>query len=154
MADDASYQAARTYRVQISQKSDFTTLLDDRQIDQPFYSPSDLTLPQGTIYWRVQATDGSGNHLTWSNTYSFSNNLPAVDLSANGPASPVGGVNVSSTPFQWASMNGASSYTLEVYRNDSGTTRPATWCSTEGHAGADVRVEPIPTRRAATTRGA
>ncbi len=125
VANDASYQAARTYRVQISQKSDFTTLLDDRQIDQPFYSPSDLTLPQGTIYWRVQATDGSGNHLTWSNTYSFSNNLPAVDLSANGPASPVGGVNVSgSTPFQWASMNGASSYTLEVYRNDSGTHSP------------------------------
>ena len=118
--EDPSYEAARTYRIQISQSSTFATLLDDRELDQPFYSPSDRTLPQGTIYWRVQALDGSGNHLTWSNAYSFSNNQPAVSLAASGDVpSPVGGVTVAgSTPFRWAPMKGAYSYTIEVYKND------------------------------------
>ncbi len=120
IAEDPSYGAARTYRIQISQAFNFSTLLDDRELDQPFYSPSDRTLPQGTIYWRVQAVDGSGNHLTWSNPFSFTNNQPAVSLAASGAVpSPVGGATVAgSTPFRWAPMNGAYSYTIEVYKND------------------------------------
>ena len=126
-SEDPSYQAARTYRIQISQASNFSSLLDDRELDQPFYSPSDKTLPQGTLYWRVQALDGNGNHLTWSNTFSFSNNLPAVDLSvASGVASPIGAVTVGgATPFRWTPMDGATGYTIEVYKNDDSTHSPA-----------------------------
>ncbi len=40
--------------------------------------------------------------------------------------SPVGGATVAgSTPFRWAPMNGAYSYTIEVYKNDDATHWPA-----------------------------
>jgi len=36
---DPSYQTARTYRIQISQSATFNSLVDDREVDQPFYTP-------------------------------------------------------------------------------------------------------------------
>lgn len=125
---DNSYQTARTYRIQISQTPTFNSTVDDREVDQPFYTPNDRTLPQGLLYWRVQVVDPSNNHLTWSQVHSFSNDQPAVSLTAtpgNVP-SPVGGETVSgSTPFRWAPKNGAAYYTIEVYRNDDSTHSPA-----------------------------
>ncbi|MDX6357226.1 MAG: hypothetical protein QOH37_280, partial [Nocardioidaceae bacterium] len=125
---DRSYQTARTYRIQISQTPTFNSVVDDREVDQPFYTPNDRTLPQGLLYWRVQAVDPTNNHLTWSQVRSFSNDQPAVNLAATGGnvPSPVGGVTVAgSTPFRWAPKDGASSYTIEVYKNDDGTHSPA-----------------------------
>jgi hypothetical protein len=125
---DNSYQTARTYRIQISQTPTFNSTVDDREVDQPFYTSYDRTLPQGLLYWRVQVFDPASHHLTWSQVRSFSNDQAAVSLAAtpgNVP-SPVGGETVSgSTPFRWAPKNGAASYTIEVYRNDDPTHSPA-----------------------------
>ena len=127
--DDPSYQTALAYHVQIASSSTFTgnTVVADTTVDQPFYTPSTLTLPQGTLYWRVQAVDPAGNNVNWSPVRSLSNDQPAISLAASGTVpSPVGGVTVAgSTPFRWAPMNGASSYTIEVYRNDDATHSPA-----------------------------
>jgi hypothetical protein len=125
---DPSYQTARTYRIQIATSPTFNNPVDDREVDQPFYTPYDRTLPQGLLYWRVQAVDPAGNHLTWSPVRSFSNDQPAVSLAAAGGnvPSPVGGVTVAgSTPFRWAPRNGAASYNIEVYRGDDSTHSPA-----------------------------
>ena len=118
---DPSYQTAKAYHVQVATLSTFGgSTVVDQTVDQPFYTPSAGTLPQGTLYWRVQALDPANNALTWSEVRTFSNNQPPVDLTASGAVpSPVGGVTVAgSTPFRWTPMNGASSYTIEVYKND------------------------------------
>ncbi len=119
---EPSYQTAYRYHIQISQSSTFASSVEDLDVDQPFFTPSDRTLPQGLLYWRVQAVDPSGNHLAWSNVRSFSNNQPAISTAGGGVASPVGGVTVlGDTPFTWAAQNGASQYQIEVYANDDAT---------------------------------
>src|SRR4051794_25348003 len=87
-AADASYQTARTYHLQISQSPTFNAMVDERDLDQPFYTPTDRTLPQGTLYWRVQVVDPLGNKLTWSPTRSFSNDQPAINLVNSGDTAP------------------------------------------------------------------
>ncbi|BBH17543.1 hypothetical protein Back2_18300 [Nocardioides baekrokdamisoli] len=113
-----SPQAARSYHLQISQSPTFTNLVDDQgELDQPFYSPWGRTLPQGLLYWRVQALDSASNRLIWSPTWTFSNDQPAIDL-ANATTAPAAGSTATGTPtFQWAPANGASSYQIEVYRS-------------------------------------
>jgi hypothetical protein len=128
--DDASYQTALAYHVQIATSSTFNPnsgWFSEITVDQPFYTPSAVTLPQGTLYWRVQAVDPAGNNVNWSPVRSFSNDQPVISLAASGAVpSPVGNANVAgSTPFRWAPMNGASSYTIEVYKNDDATHSPA-----------------------------
>ena len=127
---DKSYQTAQMYRIQVSQSSTFPnngSTPVDTNVDQPFYTPSTLTLPQGKLYWRVQVIDPSNNRVNWSAVRSFTNNQPAVDLSPSGAVpSPVGGVTVAgSTPFRWAPMDGAYYYSIEVYKNDDSTHSPA-----------------------------
>lgn len=68
----APTQEAKTYHLQISTDPAFgSTLVNvtiDRQGETPGqagYTPT-VALPDGTLYWRVQPIDGSGNALTWS----------------------------------------------------------------------------------------
>ena len=62
---------AQQYRVQVSTTSDFSTLLDNLLVDQTTYTASASTYPEGILYWRVQAVDGSGNSGNWSATGVF-----------------------------------------------------------------------------------
>lgn len=112
-----SPQTAQKYRIEISQSSTFATTVDTREVDQSTYTPWDGTLPEGTLYWRVQAVDAEGNHLNWGQTRQVTKASGAVGLS-----SPVGGVGVGGdTPFQWQAKDFAGSYTIEVYKNDDST---------------------------------
>jgi hypothetical protein len=98
--------------------------------------PSDRTLPQGLLYWRVQAVDPAGNHLTWSPVRSFSNDQAPVSLAAAGgqtrPYSSDGRFFVASSSvtlkapaggtyqrnnglyFTWAAAPLAAAYRLDV----------------------------------------
>ena len=125
-----SYQTARGYHLQIAQSPTFNnnTIVDERTVDQPFYTQSSRTLPQGILYWRVQAVDPSNNRLNWSATRSFDYEPTSVSLDpqSGGVPSPVGGVTVSGVPvFRWPSRLGAQHYTIEVYKNDDATYSPA-----------------------------
>ncbi len=57
-------QEAKQYTIQVSTTSDFTNIIDTRTVDQTQYTPWTETYPEGPLYWRVQALDGSGNPLT------------------------------------------------------------------------------------------
>ncbi len=108
------HQTAQKYRIEISQSSTFATLVDSREVDQSTYTPWDGTLPEGALYWRVQAIDAEGNHLNWGQTRQVTKASGAVALS-----SPVNNVAAGGfTPFQWQAKDFAASYSIEVYKND------------------------------------
>lgn len=109
---EASTQTAKQYRIQVSTSDTFTTLLDNRIVDQATYTPYDKTYPEGDLYWRVKAIDGQGNELTWSETRIFTKKSLAPDLLA-----PSGNTDGTS-PFRWEPTDYAGSYKLEVYKNN------------------------------------
>ncbi len=114
-------QEARSYRIQVSQVSDFAVILDTATVDQTTYTASSKTYPVGPLYWRVQAIDGSGNFLTMSptRTLTFTDSAPTQTSPANGAA-------VTGVPAMvWDARNYAATYTVEVYKNGDTNFSPA-----------------------------
>jgi hypothetical protein len=120
--DTALTPPARTeayqYRVQVSTTPDFAQLVDQAVVDQTTYTAYTTTYPEGTLYWRVQAIDATGNNLNWSDTASFQKRSPAPTLAypvtVNGQLPQVNGTNA----FSWNPLPFAASYDLQVYKND------------------------------------
>jgi hypothetical protein len=108
-------QSAMQYRIQVDDDSTFSgSLVDEQLVDQATYTSFDKLYPEGTYFWRVQAVDSAGNGLAWSNVATFTKRSPQVVL-----ISPVGGASVAGTvPFRWSAQAFASSYDVEVYRNN------------------------------------
>ena len=111
-------QTAKQYRIQVNNVESFAgTLVDERLVDQPTYTAFDKLYPEGPLFWRVQAVDSDDNGLAWSDIQSFTKSSPQVSLQ-----SPVGNnVVAGTTPFRWTPQAFASSYDLEVYKNDDAT---------------------------------
>ncbi|QXC59560.1 fibronectin type III domain-containing protein [Aquihabitans sp. G128] len=106
---------AKTYQIQVSTVNTFAQILDDKTVDQTFYTPADRTYPEGPLYWRVRAIDGSpnSNFLAWSDTQVFTKKSPAPAL-----VSPLNGSTVSGAPsFAWSPLGFAATYEYEVYKN-------------------------------------
>ena len=110
-------QAARQYRIQVSDSVTFTKLIDNETVDQTTYTAFERAYPEGTLYWRVQAIDGSGNYLTWSNPWSFTKSSPTPTVISPTDGEAVSGVQA----FRWESLDYAKYYDLEVYRNNDTT---------------------------------
>jgi large repetitive protein len=112
---------ARQYRLQVDDEPNFQSPLETVIVDQTTYTSYNNTYPEGPLYWRVQAIDGSNNSLPWSDTVSFRKTSPAVDLVA-----PVGNEQVSGNfPLRWTPLPYAGSYDVEVYRDGDTTGAPA-----------------------------
>ncbi|PVG82734.1 hypothetical protein DDE18_10235 [Nocardioides gansuensis] len=111
-------QAAKQYRIQVDDDLSFAApLVDERVVDQTTYTAFDRLYPEGTFHWRVQAIDSDDNGLTWSTVKTFTKQSPQVSLT-----SPVGQqVVAGTTPLRWASQAFASSYEVEVYKNNDAT---------------------------------
>lgn len=114
-------EGATTYHLQVSANSAFTNLqIDQENIATTSYmAVSDLD--PGTYYWRVNS---NAPNTQWSDVWSFSisgEEEPPEQVVLTSPSS--GTQNVSSTPtFNWQSVEGASSYTLEVATSTSFNT--------------------------------
>jgi hypothetical protein len=111
---DGVTQEAQRYRIQVSAVADFASVLDDKTVDQASFTPYDRTYPEGTLYWRVQAIDGSGNALTRSPVRTVIKASPQISLQE--PAADVelvGGLPY----FSWTPQDYAARYELEVYEN-------------------------------------
>jgi hypothetical protein len=100
---------ARNYRLQVSTDPNFSTLLDNIVTSSTAYVSTTTYPAQATLYWRVQANDGDGLALTWSNTGTFKQVLPApiglTQLAANGDLRPA---------WSWAAVTGAIGYDVRV----------------------------------------
>jgi large repetitive protein len=111
---------ARRYRVQVSTDPNFQTgFLDDEEVDQTSFTSFTNTYPEGPIYWRVQAIDGSNNPLTWSESRQFTKKSPVPVL-----VSPITREGESykrvsgNEKLTWTPLDFAASYDVEIYKND------------------------------------
>ena len=128
-------EAAKSYRIQVATVSDFATLIDNRVVNTPFYTPFDRTYPEGPVYWRVQAIDGSGNELTVSSgaNGSVTKQSPAPD-----PTYPGDGATVTGVPYlQWDALAHAASYDVQL-DNDQNFSSPIKTATTKMAAWAHV----------------
>jgi hypothetical protein len=104
---------ARTYKVQVATDPNFQTVIDNAEVDQTTYTATDMTYPEGPLYWRVQAMDGSDNPMMWSDAVAITKSSPIPTTT-----SPANGQNVGAVePFRWSPMAFAGSYDIEVYKN-------------------------------------
>ncbi|HEV2889962.1 MAG TPA: Ig-like domain-containing protein [Frankiaceae bacterium] len=109
-----SGQGARRYRVEVWDVADLAQAkIDDVYVDQTTYTPADQTYPEGTLYWRVSAIDGSNQQLTYSEVWHVTKSTPPLAVLSPEPGSTQAG-----TPyFRWTPQPGSSRYDLEVYKN-------------------------------------
>jgi hypothetical protein len=127
------YQTAQRYRLQIAQSATITdsNTIDDVTVDQATYTAFTKTYPEGDLWWRVQAIDGSGNRLSWSDTRKIVKATPAANLDPNtAPGPERASVDpearptfdsrqaAGSTLFRWSAEDFDASWELEVYKND------------------------------------
>jgi hypothetical protein len=100
---------AHDYRLQVSTDPNFTTLLDNVVTSSNAYVSTTTYPAQQTLYWRVQANDGDGLALTWSQTGTFKQVLPAptgmTQLAASHDFVPA---------LSWAAVTGAIGYDVSV----------------------------------------
>ncbi|GCD91784.1 hypothetical protein [Nocardioides sp. LS1] len=118
-----SPQTAQKYRIEIANSSTFNSpnLVDAKEVDQATYTPFDRTLPEGDLWWRVQAIDAEGNHLAWSDIAKITKDSGKVQLNY-----PIDGASApGTTPFSWKPKSGSASYRIEVYKNDDATFSPS-----------------------------
>jgi hypothetical protein len=103
----AWYAGAASYALQVATDPGFTNLLDDvTTITNGF--PADHFYPDGALYWRVAAIDGSGNQSPYSDPFAYNKITPAPTLD------PAGGTGV----FTWRPEPYAVAYDVEVDRDD------------------------------------
>jgi hypothetical protein len=137
-------QEARSYKIEVSTVADFATIFDTATVDQTTYTPFGKTYPEGPLYWRVQAIDGSGNTLTKSPARLVNKASPALSLTFPGNGSTQSGVPY----FQWNAQAFAATYLIEVYKNGdllfspankvlSTTTKFSAWAPTTSLASGD-----------------
>ena len=68
---EAGTQTAKSYHIQVSPDPSFSTITDQRTVDQATYTAGDRLYADGTYFWRVQAIDDEGRGLAWSAVQTF-----------------------------------------------------------------------------------
>jgi hypothetical protein len=115
---------AKTYKVELSSDPNFAQNAIYRYtsplLDQTSFSIFNQTLPEGTIYWRVQAIDDYNNSLAWSLTRDLTSET--VEIKKVSPkaqlTSPINSTTTNGTPiFRWDPLAYAARYQIEVYKN-------------------------------------
>lgn len=119
--DTPAQTEAREYRIQTSTDPNFVVGVTTTSVDQRTFTSFTDTYPEGTNYWRVQAVDGSGNQLAWSQVRSFVKQSPTPVLSLPTEGQSVPG----DSTLSWQPLDFASSYVVEVYRNNDLVPNPA-----------------------------
>jgi hypothetical protein len=110
-------EGAMRYRLEVSQDSSFTTLLETVNTNATGYT-SNTTYPSGaTVYWRVRGEDARAQAMTWSDTATLQRPLPPP---VAGPANSVAGDFVPTVTWPW--VQGAVAYDVDVVQ-PTGTPR-------------------------------
>ena len=102
-------EAARNYKLQVSQDPSFGQTLEDTTTASTAYTPTTTYPADTTLYWRVRANDENLVGLAWSAIGTFRRTLPTPTPSALNPAS---GDFIPT--WLWEPVPGAVSYDLSV----------------------------------------
>jgi hypothetical protein len=105
---------ALSYRVQTATDPNFQSVIETSVVDQMTFTSFGTTYPEGPVYWRVQAIDGSGNPLAWSEVRSFQKQSPTPVVTSPAQNAVING----NEPFTWAPLDYAASYDVEIYKNN------------------------------------
>ncbi|GAB4546835.1 MAG: hypothetical protein Fur002_22250 [Anaerolineales bacterium] len=87
--------------------------------DSSLTIPALSALPSNTtFYWKVRAYNNQGQYSAWSLTRSFRTKLdtPALNLPTDGSI-----LNNKRPTFEWDSVDGASSYTVQIFKKNAAT---------------------------------
>jgi hypothetical protein len=121
-------EATRKFHIQIDDQSTFPTgsILVDTTTDSTSFT-SNGALPLGTLYWRVQAQDETGNGLNWSPTRTLVHTLPKPTITPG--ANPAVGPDIPS--WRWNPVLGAVKYEITVqWERTPGSTTSQTFSTT------------------------
>lgn len=114
---------ARSYVVQTSVDPAFGTTIDNTTVDERTFTSRSETYPEGPVYWRVRAMDGSNNPTVWSTTRRFVKRSDAPTLV--GPADGTGlGVDYA---LSWEPLAFAAGYEVEVYAGPTKVGGSTSW---------------------------
>ncbi|WP_244928638.1 Ig-like domain repeat protein [Nocardioides sp. W7] len=110
LATPASTEA-RSYVVQTSVDPAFGSTIDNTTVNERTFTSPSQTYPEGPVYWRVRAVDGSNNPTVWSATGRFVKRsaVPTLTTPADG-----GSLGVDYA-LSWAPLAFAAGYEIEVY---------------------------------------
>lgn len=141
-ADDANDDLeARHYRIQVATDAGFSSIFDEALVDQTTYTPYAKTYPEGPLYWRVQAVDGTGNLLTFSSSRVVTKRSPLIEVTSPSNGDAANGLPV----IQWEPQPFAASYQVEYYKNgDTSWTASNKVQTTSTQLAADTMVEALP----------
>jgi len=140
-SDDGDDVEAEYYKIEVSTRSDFTSLLETAKVDQTTYTPYLKTYPEGPVYWRVQAYDSSNNPLTSSPVRVVFKSAPLIEVT-----SPSDGDEVNIAPvIQWDAQPFAASYQVEYYKNGDTSWTPSNRVQTTStQLAADTMLKALP----------
>ena len=105
---------AKQYKVEVSTSETFSPpILDTATVDQTTYTAATKIYPEGPLYWRVSALDGTANTVGTSDVQTATKqSTPVMLQSPNGTVSP-------GTPaLRWVPRAFAASYDVEVYKDN------------------------------------
>jgi hypothetical protein len=105
---------ATSYRIQISNVSNFATTIVNTSVYDPTFQPGNSLGSDGLYFWRVQSVNALQQTSAWSASYAFT-------LDSVAPAAPVLSVPVEGTilpagipTFYWAAVAGANAYQFQM----------------------------------------
>lgn len=114
---------AEEYVVETSTEASFSSTIERAIVDQTTFTSSVHTYPEGPIYWRVQAVDGSGNATVWSEPRSFEKRSPVPQMTTPADGSPL----TADYTFAWKPLAYAGSYDIEIYNGPTKVAGATTW---------------------------
>jgi len=105
---------AKQYKVEVSASETFSPILDTATVDQTTYTSATKIYPEGPLFWRVSALDGSGNTVGTSDVQAATKrSLPVVLQSPT-----TGSVSPGTPALRWVPRAFAASYDVEVYKDN------------------------------------
>jgi photosystem II stability/assembly factor-like uncharacterized protein len=115
------------YEYQVARDNAFTTLHTTGSVATSQYLFTTPLEPNTTFYWHVRACNTYGTCSTWSLARSFRTILPPPALT-----DPLDGSNLlyNRPTFDWNDVTGASSYTIQIARDNTFTTLLGTYLVT------------------------
>jgi hypothetical protein len=110
------YTSFDNYQLQVATNNTFDTPLIDVQLVDRInseFTPEDNLAPNTVFYWRVRAFNSIGNYSAWSSVRSFRTALEPPVLVSPAEAESMDERRPS---LDWQSVDGASSYTVQILR--------------------------------------